>query len=323
MLPRGEIRGGQGYRIRPVLDFTALLRSNRFWVSSTNLQCFPPDVWPAAPASNRHPPVRHNPQLPRELLRAGRGTADPPKISTGFRTIWGMPGPPRRQNYLVGDTCVERGPVFGERRGIHAASDRGLIRESARFGFSRTWTFCQGWSKIGTHSLPPYIARPGSPSTVKRYQTVYAERQEDLPRAPPRVSIHPRDPGCSAFGSAASKTLNITLQRGPGNSSNPYGLRARGRKHKLPLRVLFHYGEAGPNIRYGTQTILGRVVGPLGTTHSQALEATRPARNPAQTSQGGQSEADIASIPGYDFRSRQRVAHQLPLAANSTAAHAG
>ena len=91
--------------------------------------------------------------------------------------------------------------------------------------------------RIGHVPLPPYIARPDSPSDRERYQTVYAQQRGSV--AAPTAGLHFTPEILDRIRQRGVETVEITLHVGLGNL--PAGPCRARRRSPNPFRAIHNF----------------------------------------------------------------------------------
>ncbi len=144
---------------------------------------------------------------------------------------------------------------------------------------------------IGETPLPPYIRRPGGPTTAdaERYQTVFAREPGSV--AAPTAGLHLSRRLLAALREAGVELVEVVLHVGPATflagQSGRSALAVEPERYEVPRQT----AQAIERTRGR-----GRVVA-VGTTTTRALESAARAGWPE-----GMQDTDLVLLPGADFR---------------------
>ena len=223
--------------------------------------------------------LRQEPDEWECLVRPGR------KIGVGEHLFFGESDELRAE-------VIARGG-FGERR---------IRFESAQIPTSRAQNaremghadFFALLDMIGHVPLPPYIARPDSPSDRERYQTVYARERGSV--AAPTAGLHFTPEILARIKERGIETAEITLHVGLG-TFQPVRVE-RVEEHQLHPEAYSISAETADKIRRA-KTEARRVVA-VGTTTVRTLEYA--AQQGGGEVRAGNGEANLFIYPGYKFQ---------------------
>ncbi|MEX2453111.1 MAG: tRNA preQ1(34) S-adenosylmethionine ribosyltransferase-isomerase QueA [Rhodospirillaceae bacterium] len=277
--------------------------------------------------------IATEPARPRDaarLLEVGDRLVD--------RTVRDLPGLLRQGDVLVvNDTRVIPARLRGTRRGsrvevtLHKAEPDGTWRAFARparklapgdivefaegfaarveekgadgevrLAFEDAAGLFSALERHGEMPLPPYIARPGGPTSADEadYQTVYAARKGAV--AAPTAGLHFTDALMKAVRAAGATVATVTLHVGAGTFL-PVKVE-RIDEHRMHSE----WGEIDADtaaVINAARAAGGRVVS-VGTTSLRLLES---AAAPDGTVRPFSDETDIFITPGYRFRAVDRL----------------
>jgi len=273
------------WRDRLFREFPELLRSDDLIVFN-NTRVFPARLYGRRSGMKSQPLSPHNPasrdflhgrvevlltaQLSRDpnewecLVRPGR------KIGVGERLFFG------ESDDLQAEVIARAG--FGERR----------IR------FQAVEDFFGLLEKLGHVPLPPYIARPDSPSDRERYQPVYARERGSV--AAPTAGLHFTPEILARIRDRGIETAEITLHVGLG-TFQPVRVE-RVEDHKLHAEPYSISTKTASMINQAVRA--SRRVVAVGTTTIRALE--HAAQVGSGTVSAGSAAANLFIYPGFPFR---------------------
>jgi len=143
--------------------------------------------------------------------------------------------------------------------------------------------------RIGHVPLPPYIARPDSPSDRERYQTVYAEPRGSV--AAPTAGLHFTPEILDRIRQRGAETANITLHVGLGTFQPIRVERVEDHKiHSEPYSISAEAAAAINRALHASRRIVA-----IGTTTVRTLE--HAIRAGAGTIAAGPATADLFIYP--------------------------
>jgi S-adenosylmethionine:tRNA ribosyltransferase-isomerase len=270
---------------RQFRDFPDMLRPNDLLVFN-NTRVFPARLYGRRKGTRAQPVSPHNPAAHDflhgriEVLLTRQLSTDPNdweclvrpgrKIGVGERLFFG-------ENDELQAEVLARAE-FGERR----------IR------FSLIENFFGVLDRIGHVPLPPYIARPDSPSDRERYQTVYAQQNGSV--AAPTAGLHFTPEILDRIRQRGVETTEITLHVGLG-TFQPVRVE-RVEDHKLHSEPYSISTDAASAINHALGA--SRRIVSVGTTTVRALE--HAIRQGAGTLAPGAASADLFIYPGFEFK---------------------
>ena len=161
-------------------------------------------------------------------------------------------------------------------------------------------------NKFGLPPLPPYMKREAKTSDIKRYQTVFADRQGSV--AAPTASLNVTDELMKRLRQKGVKIVKLTLHVGLGTflpirEEDVTKHQMHREYFEIPLETVAEIGQAKMD---------GRRVVALGTTTTRTLEyaADKISQMAKQLADAPEfvmadylsGEANIFIHPGYEFR---------------------
>jgi S-adenosylmethionine:tRNA ribosyltransferase-isomerase len=283
-------RSTGAYHDRHFNDLPDLLRPDDVVVFN-NTRVFPARLYGrraglhAQPVSRRNPAARYflhgrievllTHQLSSQpndwecLVRPGR------KIGVGEHLFFG-------DNDELQAEVVSRG-TFGERHIRFHPIDNSAASD-----------FYDALDRIGHVPLPPYIARPDSPSDRDRYQTIYANPRGSV--AAPTAGLHFTRPILDRIRARGIDTVEITLHVGLGTFQP---VRAgRVEDHKIHSEGYSISPSAAASLNRALQK--SRRIVAVGTTTVRTLEDA--IRKGSGAISAADSTASIFIYPGFEFR---------------------
>ena len=163
-----------------------------------------------------------------------------------------------------------------------------------RIRFSPVGDFFGVLDHIGHVPLPPYIARPDSPSDRERYQTVYAQQRGSV--AAPTAGLHFTPEILYRIRQRGIETTEITLHVGLG-TFQPVRVE-RVEDHKLHAEPYSISSDAASAINQALRS--SRRIVAIGTTTVRTLE--HAIRLGMGTIAPGSASADLFIYPGVEFK---------------------
>jgi len=187
-------------------------------------------------------------------------------------------------------------PIIGELTGKNSEG-HGNVR------FSGTDNLLQELPRLGETPLPPYIARPESPSAQddERYQTVYASPPGSV--AAPTAGLHFTDEILERLRSQGVQTAFVTLHVGlgtfaPVKADNIAEHQMHYERYLLPARTarLINRTRAA-----------GRRIIAVGTTSVRVLESLAAQVGPQLPERDHHGRTNIFIYPPYEFQLVDRL----------------
>jgi S-adenosylmethionine:tRNA ribosyltransferase-isomerase len=277
------------YSDRQFRDFPDLLQSGDLVVFN-NTRVFPARLYGrrqgtrSQPVSPRNPASRDFLRGRIEVLLTRQLSTDPNdweclvrpgrKIGVGERLFFGEAAELQAE-------VLARG-TFGERR----IRFQPLPRQEH--------DFFAALDRIGHVPLPPYIARPDSPSDQERYQTVYARQRGSV--AAPTAGLHFTPEILDRIRQRGIDTTEITLHVGLGTFQPVRAERVED--HKLHFETYSISAEAATSLNQALRA--QRRIVAVGTTTVRTLE--HAVRAGAGQIVSGPSAADLFIYPGFAFK---------------------
>lgn len=156
----------------------------------------------------------------------------------------------------------------------------------------------EAMTRYGRLPLPPYIERAADQEDEVRYQTVYAQEEGSI--AAPTAGLHFTPSLLHSLREAGVLIEGLDLQVGPG-TFKPVEVDDPERHQMHPERY-----DIGPQLaqRVAQVRAQGGRVWAVGTTVVRALES---ASLPDGTLQTGSAETKLMILPGYTFRTVDRL----------------
>lgn len=148
--------------------------------------------------------------------------------------------------------------------------------------------------RIGHVPLPPYIARPDSPSDRERYQTIYAQPRGSV--AAPTAGLHFTQPILDRIRARGIETVEITLHVGLG-TFQPIRV-DRVEDHKIHSESYSISLSAAAALNHALQN--SRRIIAVGTTTVRTLEDA--IRKGSGAIPAGDSTASTFIYPGFEFQ---------------------
>jgi S-adenosylmethionine:tRNA ribosyltransferase-isomerase len=320
-----HLRRTGGHADRQFRDFPDLLRPGDLLVFN-NTRVFPARLYGRREGARAQPVSPHNPAardflhgrvevlLTRQLsaqpndweclVRPGR------KIGIGERLFFGEPNHDELQAEVLarwdfGERHIRFKPV------VHSTdhnTDQSPDQNPDQNPDQDADNFFAALDRIGHVPLPPYIARPDSPSDRERYQTIYARQRGSV--AAPTAGLHFTPEILDRIHQRGIETVEITLHVGLGTFQPVRVERVEDHKiHSEPYSISV---DAASTINHALRT--SRRIIAVGTTTVRTLEhAVRlgAGTSVAGTIAAGPAAADIFIYPdpeqGFEFKAVQAM----------------
>jgi S-adenosylmethionine:tRNA ribosyltransferase-isomerase len=183
---------------------------------------------------------------------------------------------------------------FGEDDELHAEVVARAAFGERRIRFQPVDDFYSVLDRIGHIPLPPYIARPDSPSDHERYQTVYAQHRGSV--AAPTAGLHFTPEILARIRQRGVETAEITLHVGLGTFQPVRVERVEDHIiHSEPYSISPAAAAAINQARRNSRRIIA-----VGTTTVRTLE--HAIRTGAGSIVPATASADLFIYPGFEFQ---------------------